>query len=428
MACALPARAAVPLELEGTSLPPFELALLDYQPGARRVVAQSVIGNLACAPASESIPSGAFSLRLDGRDYRLSPVSGGSILRYDLASGRIRVRLTRFDELPAQSCASTGSSTAGLRLRLNQEVPLALAQGAVYRTATPRRLEARVSEPVICFDFGASGGNLRLDLTDANGQTIQIPNVQAAGYAHGDRVIGVELPPQADCFGFGGGASGPSTPDQADRIFASGIEEEEIFPDLAVAVTEVPTALEQEFSYRIEVRNRGLGAAAGVRVSDFYPKTGSPRFVDGTVNWSCTAHGGASCGSAGERRRTGPGEQRQRPARRRRLPAADRDHRAPHLRGLHRRRSTSPSRRRRRCRPRRPIRIATAATTTARWRPRCRRRWGRSPGPTASRRARTRRSRATFSRTTVTAPTCICWARASTSRRSRVRPATSAIR
>lgn len=84
--------AAVPLQFEGTSLPFFELALLDYQPQFRRIVAQTVIGNVACAPASETIPAGTYSLRLDGRDYRLSNLSSGPILRYDLGTGRVLVR------------------------------------------------------------------------------------------------------------------------------------------------------------------------------------------------------------------------------------------------------------------------------------------------------------------------------------------------
>lgn len=288
--------AAVPLELEGTSLPFFELALLDYQPQFRRIVAQTVIGNLACAPASETIPAGTYSLRLDGRDYRLSNLSSGSVLRYDLATGRVLVRVTRFDELTGQTCASTGSSSANLRLRLNQEAPLALAQGVVYRTAAPRRIEARVAQPVICFDFGALGGNLRLDLTDSNGRTLQLPAVQSAAYDHGGALLEIGLAPLIDCFGFAG-ASAPSLPSSSDLIFASGIEEDEVYPDLVVSIVEVPTALEQEFAYRIEVRNVGLGVASAVSVGDFYPKTGTPSFVDGTTNWTCTAHGGASCGS-----------------------------------------------------------------------------------------------------------------------------------
>ncbi|GIX32201.1 MAG: hypothetical protein KatS3mg125_0157 [Lysobacterales bacterium] len=288
--------AAVPLQFEGTSLPFFELALLDYQPQFRRIVAQTVIGNVACAPASETIPAGTYSLRLDGRDYRLSNLSSGPILRYDLGTGRVLVRVTRFDELPGQTCASTGSSSANLRIQLNDELPLPLAQGVVYRTSSPRRIETRVTHPVICFDFGASGGNLRLDLTNSNGDVLQLPAVQLAQYAHQGALLEVRLPPAIDCFGFAG-ASAPAGPASGDLIFASGVEEEEIYPDLAVTIVEVPTALEQEFAYRIEVRNLGLGPASAVRVSDFYPKVGSPRFVDGGTNWNCTAHGAASCGS-----------------------------------------------------------------------------------------------------------------------------------
>ncbi len=296
LGAAAKAPAAVPLQLEGTPLPPFELALLDYQPQFRRVLAQTVIGNLACAPASETIPAGSYSLRLDGRDYRLSNLTSGSVLRYDLATGRVLVRVTRFDELTGQTCASTGLSSANLQLKLNQEAPLALAQGVVYRTAAPRRIEARVAQPVICFDFGASGANLRLDLTDSNGRLLQLPAVESAQYGTGSGLVAVGLGPLVDCFGFGG-ASAPSGPASSDLIFASGIEAEEIFPDLIATIAEVPTALEQEFAYRIEVRNLGMSVANGVSVGDFYPKVGTPRFLDGTTNWSCTAYGGASCGA-----------------------------------------------------------------------------------------------------------------------------------
>jgi hypothetical protein len=68
-----------------------------------------------------------------------------------------------------------------------------------------------------------------------------------------------------------------------------------------VAISEQPSAQAGVYRYRVTVSNHAIGAAENVQVRDLFPKIGDPRFIDGLVNWTCTAQGaGASCGSVNE--------------------------------------------------------------------------------------------------------------------------------
>lgn len=296
-------RPADAISIQLNSQPSIPLLTAQYDPDARRLVAQSELGNVQCGSGSEPIPGGTFSLRLDGRDYRMTPQSAAQVFGYAVNTRTFQGRLTLLDEMVGTpSCESSNVSTANLRLQLDNEPLQRIGQGVIYRTALPRRIEVRVIDPLICFDFGGSSGNLRLDLTDANDETWNIEGVTLAQYAHSSGVVRVGLPPTMSCFGFDDGAGNdgglPGIQGATDSLFGSGFEIHEIYPDLAVAVVELPSALENVFRYRIEVANYAVGAAQHVRLRDFYPKTGVPRFVDGAVNWSCSASApGANCGA-----------------------------------------------------------------------------------------------------------------------------------
>jgi hypothetical protein len=298
---AAPPAAAVKLDLVNLPGPSgYDLLSADYDPAARRLTVRTQIGNLECAPQGEIIPPGTYSLRLDGRNYRLGLLPSTVPFRYLTATGRIETSLPLLDELTSPECKSSGVSAANLRLRIDDEPSQAIGQGVVYRTGSPRRVEVRVTDPLICFDFGSAPGNLRLDLTDANGDLWQLPAISLASYAHSTGLLSVRLPSTSSCFGFNG-QSGQSVATGggpgADALFSSGFEIEEIYPDLRVTITELPSVLENVFRYRIDVTNHAIGPAENIRVRDFFPKVGSPSFVDGIVNWDCTASGtGASCG------------------------------------------------------------------------------------------------------------------------------------
>ena len=301
IASSLLPRPADAISIELNSQFTFPLLNAEYNPDARRLVATSKIGNIQCGSGSEAVPLGTYSLRLDGQDYRLTPNSSQEVFRYEAGSAIFRGRLTALDELiGTATCESSNVSGADLRLQLNSELPQRIGQGVVYRTGSPRRLEVRVIDPLICFDFGGSTGNLRLDLTDANDELWDIQGVTLAQYAHSTGLMRVELPPSVSCFGFDGGV--PDTSGGAglsESLYVSGFEIEEIYPDLVITTTELPSGLENVFRYRIEVVNIAPGVAENVRVRDYYPKTGIPRFVDALENWTCSAVGtGASCGSA----------------------------------------------------------------------------------------------------------------------------------
>ncbi|HRQ65638.1 MAG TPA: Ig-like domain-containing protein [Xanthomonadaceae bacterium] len=281
----------------------FPLLTADYDPAARRLSAQSEIGNIECATGGEAIPPGTYSLRLDGQDYRLTDLSiGQQVFRYDTNDRTFQANLTRLEELIGSGCESSGVSAANLRLQIDSEPTQRIGQGVIYRTAAPRRLEVRIVDPLICFDYGGGAGALRLDLTDVNGDFSSFAGVTLAQYVHGNGLLRIGMPPTASCFGFGeGGAQGEGggVGGSPDLLFASSYEIEEIYPDLVLTLSELPSATFGLFRYRIEVANVAIGAADNIRIRDLFPKIGEVRFIDSLIeNWNCTAFGvGSSCGA-----------------------------------------------------------------------------------------------------------------------------------
>ncbi len=218
---------------------------------------------------------------------------------------------------------NTGLSINGSgTLNLVTSVPIGYLNRSV---ANGRRvINLRVGQPLLCADFAVAPGSgvnpVALQYLDPNGDS---SGLLFAGISSYDYVTNggasslfkitsdarlaccVMLPAaNANCFQGITGGSG------SDGLFGSGFEN---LPssaaaktglggpaDLAVSVSgPASVAPGVSFNYTITVTNTGGTSVNGVRVRDWFPKSGGgfpAPLASGT--WSCAASGGASCGVA----------------------------------------------------------------------------------------------------------------------------------
>jgi uncharacterized repeat protein (TIGR01451 family) len=187
---------------------------------------------------------------------------------------------------------------------------------------SPRRIMLRTAEPVLCVDMSGSTSGVAIDVVTPNGDSQGLLRglSRIEMYTNGTsrsvlQVSGTDnlacclmLPnPNATCIQGSrvGVAMGPPPP--PNQIFRSGFENTAAAPDsvastpnLSVVITSAQStrAPSQTWAYQIVVGNTGSATASGVRVRDWFPKSGnfSPALNNGS--WTCQSTGGATCGGS----------------------------------------------------------------------------------------------------------------------------------
>jgi hypothetical protein len=298
LACASSVATAAKLNVigaqSGTVNESIELATVKYDVTAKRVVATTTAGNFVC-PQGAAASAGQVGLTIDGTSYGvLSDPPGTQAAPVQYAPGSKEFSLAVSG---SELCKSSDVTATGLTLHLNEEGPFTVAENPYYQV-TPRRLDVRVVEPVLCHSYAAAGTGLTIRLTDASGIATDYAGFETIDYLlpqTSELRATSQLDPQtqgrvAQCYGFAaGGSEGAITP-SGDSIFNASFEYSDLQADLVVTTSTqqanvLADGTARNVSYKITVHNIGNGSAGGVRLGEYVPVVAGTTVARGT--WSC---------------------------------------------------------------------------------------------------------------------------------------------
>jgi hypothetical protein len=296
----------------GTVNASLDLATVKYDVTGKRVVATTLAGNFAC-PQGSAPGAGQVGLTIDGNTYGLAAdPAGAQATPVDYAPGSKEFTL---QVAGSELCKSSNTTTAGLKLFLDEQGAFTVAESAFYRTAT-RTLDVRIADPVLCYSYAAPGSGVTLHLTDASNASVDLPGFKGINYllpttaaVHANSTIDSTTGGRpVQCYGFPGSAQSQAAlaSANADHIFGAAFEYVDLQADLVVDTsTSQANVLADNTArgihYTVTVANAGNGAASDVRLGEYVPAVQGATI--GRGGWTCTrfatlqAVTGTPCGS-----------------------------------------------------------------------------------------------------------------------------------